>query len=176
LSLNLAALLVSAENVTREVALTEADQHSDRSQSCADAALSDEIPFMLPLTPITGMSVQQLPPAALAYLGDAVYELYIRRFYLLPPKRLQSYHGQVVAQVRAERQADHLRSLTPSLTASELELVKRGRNAATGRPKRVDPSIYQQATSLETLIGYLYLTNPPRLAQLLAQLEFDPPL
>lgn len=130
---------------------------------------------MLPLAPLSEVSIQQLPPAALAYLGDAVYELYVRRFYLLPPKRLQSYHGQVVAQVRAERQADHLRSLTPSLTESELNLLKRGRNAATGHPKRIDPSIYQQATSLETLIGYLYLTNPQRLAQLLAQLELDPP-
>ncbi|XGV99509.1 MAG: Mini-ribonuclease 3 [Leptolyngbya sp. BL-A-14] len=119
--------------------------------------------------------MQQLTPAALAYLGDAVYELYVRRFYLLPPKRLQSYHGQVVAQVRAERQAEHLRSLIPFLTVSEVELVKRGRNAATGHPKRIDPSIYQQATSLETLIGYLYLTNPQRLAQLLAHLELDSP-
>lgn len=130
---------------------------------------------MLPLTPLAWMSIQQLPPAALAYLGDAVYELYVRHFYLLPPKRLQSYHSQVVAQVRAERQADHLRSLMPSLTGPELELLKRGRNAANARPKRVDASVYQQATSLETLLGYLYLTNPPRLAQLLAQLELDPP-
>ncbi|MBW4578055.1 MAG: ribonuclease III [Tildeniella nuda ZEHNDER 1965/U140] len=130
---------------------------------------------MLSFPPLVETSLQQLPPAALAYLGDAVYELYVRRLYLLPPKRLQSYHVQVVAQVRAERQAEHLRSLMPSLTESELELVKRGRNAATGRPKRVDPSVYQQATSLETLIGYLYLTNPTRLAQLLAQLELDTP-
>ena len=125
---------------------------------------------MLPTVPI-----QQLAPAALAYLGDAVYELYIRRAYLMPPKRLQAYHDQVVAQVRAERQADHLRSLIPLLTEPELDILKRGRNAATGHPKRVDPSIYQQATSLETLVGYLYLTDPHRLAQLLARLELQPP-
>ena len=169
---------MNAENVKREVALTQTNQPDtapgDRSQPCVALALPDAFPAGLSLMPPAEMSIQQLPPAALAYLGDAVYELYVRHFYLLPPKRLQSYHGQVVAQVRAERQADHLRSLTPSLTAFELELVKRGRNAATGRPKRVDPSVYQQATSLETLIGYLYLTNPPRLAQLLAQLKLDP--
>ncbi|WP_245940155.1 Mini-ribonuclease 3 [Stenomitos frigidus] len=167
---------MNAERARREVALTDTDKHGDRSQSLADPALPDELPFMLPLAPLAVMSIQQLPPAALAYLGDAVYELYVRRFYLLPPKRLQSYHSQVVAQVRAERQADHLRSLMPSLTETELEFVKRGRNAATGRPKRVDLSVYQQATSLETLIGYLYLTNPQRLVQLLAQLEFDRPI
>lgn len=118
--------------------------------------------------------LQQLSPAALAYLGDAVYELYIRTCYVLPPKRLQSYHDSVVAQVRAESQARQLKSLQPYLTETELEILRRGRNASTGRPRRIDPEIYQQATSLETLIGYLYLTDPQRLNQLLAHLELDP--
>jgi ribonuclease-3 family protein len=118
--------------------------------------------------------IQQVSPAFLAYLGDAVYELYIRTCYLLPPRRLCDYHHQVVAQVRAESQANHLRSLEPHLTAPELEILRRGRNAATGKPRRLAPEIYQQATSLETLIGYLYLTNPQRLTQLLAHLELDP--
>ncbi|MDX2216629.1 MAG: ribonuclease III domain-containing protein [Oculatellaceae cyanobacterium bins.114] len=117
-----------------------------------------------------------MPPAALAYIGDAVYELYIRAYYLMPPKRLQVYHKQVVDQVRAEGQARHLRSLEPHLTAIELDIIKRGRNAATNRPKRVDPDVYQQATGLEALIGYLYLTDLHRLMHLLAQLEFEVPL
>ncbi|WP_421656628.1 Mini-ribonuclease 3 [Leptothermofonsia sp. ETS-13] len=115
--------------------------------------------------------VQQLSPAALAYLGDAVYELYVRRQKLFPPKRIQTYHQHVVARVRAESQASDLRSLLPHLSSTELEMVRRGRNAATGRPKRIDLETYQQATSLETLIGYLYLTDPQRLTQLLSQLE-----
>jgi ribonuclease-3 family protein len=110
----------------------------------------------------------------LAYLGDAVYELYIRTYYLLPPKRISDYHNQVVTQVRAESQANHLRSLKPLLTAPELEILRRGRNAATASPRRLDPEIYQQATSLETLMGYLYLTDPQRLTELLAHLELDP--
>jgi ribonuclease-3 family protein len=119
-------------------------------------------------------SIQQMSPASLAYLGDAVYELYIRTWYLLPPKRLCDYHQQVVAQVRAESQANMLRSLKPYLTAPELEILRRGRNAATGTPRRLSPKIYQQATSLETLLGYLYLTDPERLTQLLAHLDLDP--
>ncbi|MGF1673153.1 MAG: ribonuclease III domain-containing protein, partial [Rivularia sp. (in: cyanobacteria)] len=55
----------------------------------------------------------------------------------------------------------------------ELEIVRRGRNAATGRPKRVDAHTYQQATSLETLIGYLYLTNTERLSELLQKLIME---
>jgi ribonuclease-3 family protein len=117
--------------------------------------------------------VNQLSPAALAYLGDTVYELYIRTCYLLPPKRSQSYHNEVVAQVRAESQAKHLLALSPHLTATELEIVRRGRNAASGCPRRLAPEIYQQATSFETLIGYLYLTNPERLSQMLSLLDFN---
>lgn len=119
--------------------------------------------------------IQQVSPASLAYLGDAVYELYIRTCYVLPPRRLRDYHHQVVAQVRAESQASHLRSLKPHLTESEIEILRRGRNAVTGCPQRLDPTTYQQATSLETLMGYLYLTDPQRLTQLLAHLEIDPP-
>jgi ribonuclease III family protein len=122
---------------------------------------------------ISRSELQQLSPAALAYLGDAVYELYVRMHYLLPPKRLDSYHGSVVGQVRAEMQALHLRSLAPHLTDNEVEIVRRGRNAATGRPKRVDPETYQQATSLETLIGYLHLTDEARLNELLQKLNLE---
>ncbi len=122
---------------------------------------------------LTGQQVQQLSPAALAYLGDAVYELYVRSQYLLPPKRLQTYHHQVVARVRAEGQALDLRSLEPYLTISECDLVRRGRNAACSRPKRVSSQTYQQATGLEMLVGYLYLTDPQRLGELLAHIDLE---
>jgi ribonuclease-3 family protein len=118
--------------------------------------------------------VQQLSPIALAYVGDAVYELYMRVYFLLPPKRIQDYHQQVVAQVRAERQALQLRSLQPHLNSLELDILRRGRNAATNKPKRLDAATYQQATSLETLIGYLYLSDPARLVYLLSQLSLSP--
>ncbi|GAA6621398.1 Mini-ribonuclease 3 [Scytonema sp. NUACC26] len=117
--------------------------------------------------------LQLISPTALAYLGDAVYELYIRRFYLLPPQRPEAYHHLVVSQVRAETQAEILQSLYPYLRSTELEIVRKGRNAATGRPKRLDPVTYQQASSLETLIGYLYLSDFQRLAELLQKLQLE---
>ncbi len=126
---------------------------------------------LMNLTPMNPAQIQQVSPAALAYIGDAVYELYIRTSYLLPPKTAYAYHQLVVAQVRAEAQALQLTSLTAYLTPIELEIVRRGRNAANRPPKRVDAEIYGRATSLETLIGYLYLTNFPRLSQLLQKLN-----
>ena len=125
------------------------------------------------LTPMNLAQIQQVSPAALAYIGDAVYELYIRTNYLLPPKTAYAYHQLVVAQVRAETQALQLDCLRDCLTLAELEIVRRGRNAANRPPKRVDAEIYGRATSLETLIGYLYLTNFPRLSQLLQKLNLQ---
>ena len=118
--------------------------------------------------------IEQLSPTALAYIGDVVYELYVRTYYLLPRKRIVDYHNQVVAKVRAEAQANYLQDLQPHLTCSEKELLRRGRNAAAGKPRRLSPQTYQQASSLETLIGYLYLTDPRRLDELLEKLDLSP--
>ncbi|MDX2241239.1 MAG: ribonuclease III domain-containing protein [Leptolyngbyaceae cyanobacterium bins.302] len=138
----------------------------------SQVALNGQLFPAINLPLLSAAQIQQLSPAALAYIGDAVYELFIRHYYLLPPQRIQAYHQQVVAQVRAEAQARHLQTLIPQLTAIETAWLKRGRNAVTSRPRRVDADIYQQATSLETLVGYLYLTNPQRLMELLSSLDF----
>lgn len=117
--------------------------------------------------------IDRLSPIALAYLGDAVFELYVRTQFLLPPKRMANYHSQVVTQVRAESQAIHLASLLPNLTDAEKEILRRGRNACVTKPRRLDRQTYQQATGLEALIGYLHLTNPQRLQELFAKLDFN---
>ncbi|GEM_PF-373772 len=119
---------------------------------------------------LTSQQVQELSPTALAYLGDAVYELYVRGLFLTPPKRIQAYHRQVVSLVRAEQQAAHIEQLTPLLTAAEKDILRRGRNASGRGPRRIDGPTYQQATGFETLVGYLYLTDPDRLADLLSQI------
>ncbi|MEL7008264.1 MAG: ribonuclease III domain-containing protein [Cyanobacteria bacterium J06629_2] len=119
------------------------------------------------------VQIERLSPIALAYIGDAVFELYVRTKFLMPPKRMASYHSQVVTQVRAESQAIHLSSLLPDLSDAEKEILRRGRNACVAKPRRLDRQTYQQATGLEALIGYLHLTNPQRLAELLAKLDFD---
>ena len=148
---------------SEEELLDGQDEQGKQSLSWNQALLATTAPFQQ----ISLSQVQKISPSALAYLGDAIYELYVRMFYLLPLQRSGIYHRLVVEQVRAETQALHLRSLIPHLRDTELEIVRRGRNAATGRPKRLNPEIYQQATSLETLIGYLYLTDYQRLTELL---------
>jgi len=109
----------------------------------------------------------------LAYVGDAVYELYVRRAFLDPPRRLSDHHRVVVEQVRAERQAKHLSDIEPRLSDAELDIVRRGRNAAGRAPRRADRQTYQRATSLEALIGYLYLCNSSRLEEVLGWLDLS---
>lgn len=115
---------------------------------------------------ISDEHLKQLSPTALAYVGDAVYELFIRCHYLTPPNRIRMHHQRVVGEVKAETQAAYLNIWEPTLEPIELDIVRRGRNAASGKPKRVSLDIYKRATGFEALVGYLYLTNQPRLTEL----------
>lgn len=124
--------------------------------------------------PHRDLPLDRLSPLALAYVGDAVYELYVRSKLLIPPKRIAEYHHQVVTQVRAEAQAHYLEMLEPHLSANEKDIVRRGRNAVTKKPRRISRKIYQQASSLETLIGYLYLTDGDRLKYLFTKIKIIP--
>lgn len=114
--------------------------------------------------------LSQISPSALAYIGDAVYELHIRTCYLLPPKKIADYHHQVVDKVRAETQALYLQQIYPLLKDSERDLVRRGRNAVNKAPRRLPLQTYQAASGFETLLGYLYICDRDRLEFLLSQL------
>lgn len=123
---------------------------------------------------LSDAQLRSLSPLALAYLGDAVYELFVRRCYLTPPQRIRGYHQAVVNHVRAEQQAHYLQLLTPYLTEDEADIVRRSRNAVSGRKPRASLQDYQQATGLEALVGYLYLKNPERLVEMLGYLPLSP--
>lgn len=112
-----------------------------------------------------------LSPISLAYIGDAVFELYVRSRLLVPAKRIRDYHQQVVAQVKAEQQSEFVDRLTPHLTTDEKDILRRGRNATTGRSRRADAKHYQKATGFEALIGYLYLSDRERMLSLLTLLN-----
>ncbi|MFL0781793.1 MAG: ribonuclease III domain-containing protein, partial [Prochlorococcus sp.] len=86
-------------------------------------------------------------------------------------RRSADLHNAVVAVVKAEAQARALALLEPHLNESERDLVRRGRNRAGKGPRRGDPAIYAKATGFETMVGWLFLQNPARLAQLLDQLD-----
>ena len=127
----------------------------------------------LEIAKLTDDQLRVISPLALAYIGDAVYELFIRSQFLFPPQRVQSFHRQVVSHVRAEQQACYLEYLRPHLTEAEADILRRGRNAVSSRKQRASLQDYQQATALEALIGYLYLTDPQRLADIFSHLPLN---
>lgn len=105
--------------------------------------------------------INMLSPLTWAYVGDCVYELYIRTDLVnktkLKPHKL---HIETIKYVKAKAQADILKRIEKNLTEKELEIVRRGRNAENHHlPKNADPADYMYSTAFEGLIGYLYLTK-----------------
>jgi ribonuclease-3 family protein len=97
----------------------------------------------------------------LAYLGDAVYELYIRKYVVdTGSVHADRLHSAAVGFVRAEAQAMVCRSIADDLPEDERDLVRRARNRRVGSgPKNADPMDYKWATAFEALLGYYYLSG-----------------
>ena len=105
--------------------------------------------------------VNLLSPLTWAYVGDAIYELYIRTNLVnktkLKPHKL---HIESIKYVKAKAQADILKRLMDDLTEEEKDIVRRARNAENHHlPKNADPEDYMYSTAFEGLIGFLYLSK-----------------
>lgn len=95
---------------------------------------------------------------ALAYMGDAVFELLIRRKMMEKGNQhVGKLHQQTIKLVCAHAQSENMALLEPHLTEEELDVYKRGRNAAGRVPKNADLVEYRRATGFEALFGWLYL-------------------
>ncbi|MBO5249065.1 MAG: Mini-ribonuclease 3 [Clostridia bacterium] len=105
--------------------------------------------------------IRQISVPALAYLGDCVIELCVRR-HLVEKGLSTSAHLNAAAldYVRAPVQAEAMKRLLPHLTAEEEAYFRRGRNLGHSNvPKRATVSEYRAATGMEALFGYLHLTQ-----------------
>lgn len=119
---------------------------------------------------------EQISAPALAYIGDAVYDLYIRGKLISEGIRnTGKLHRSAVGYVKAAEQRKAYENIIKLLTERELQIAKRGRNANMGSiPKNANPSDYSHATAFETLLGYLYLkNNEERLLEILMEATGD---
>jgi len=117
------------------------------------------------------MNKKQLNTTALAFIGDAVYEIYVREHVIKSGQtNADKLHQMAVAYVKAESQAKIGKAIFDELSEDEQALFKRARNRkTTSKPKNVDPVLYKLATAFEALIGHLYLTgNKERLDEIIA--------
>ena len=115
----------------------------------------------------------QSSPAVLAYVGDAVYELHIRRMLAINSSgKINVLHRQAVDLVNASTQAKLFHYLDEHfLSEEEKNMARRGRNYKSGHvPKNADVVDYRYSTGLECLIGYLHLKGEDeRVAELISQ-------
>lgn len=107
------------------------------------------------------VKLRNLNGEALAYAGDAVYELYVRRMLLESgTTRVNNLHRRATEYVKAASQAKAIKEMFPELTEKEQALVKRARNHRFhSKAKNADPVTYKWATAFEALVGYLYLAG-----------------
>ncbi|EIJ80039.1 ribonuclease III [Bacillus methanolicus PB1] len=105
----------------------------------------------------------QLNSLALAYMGDAVFEKYVR-YHLLQSGKVKPHdlHRESTKYVSAKAQSQIIHQLLENgeLSDHEVAVVKRGRNAKSGTvPKNTDVQTYRYSTAFEALLGYLFLSK-----------------
>ena len=114
-----------------------------------------------------------MSPLVLAYIGDTVYDLYVRTQLLLTcDATAHGLHVMATKRVCARAQAEAVQRILPTLSEDEQYIFRRGRNSHMGTvPKHAQMSDYRAATGLEALLGYLYLKGEDdRLNELMGQM------
>ena len=126
--------------------------HSDKTD--VGSGLLESWPIMI------NKGWQEVNILVLAYLGDAVFELWVRKHLLeLGIAKVEEMHRRAIDYVRAKNQAGILRIIQQELDETEKDVVRRGRNAKAHHPRNVDVITYKHATAFEALVGYWYLTD-----------------
>ena len=115
-------------------------------------------------------------PLVLAYIGDSIYEVYVRNRIIKENPDLPAYklHKVAIGFVKAHAQSESIEHILPILTEEEEEVYKRGRNAKSPTvPKNADVTEYRRATGFEALIGFLYLDGQSERLEYLMMNAFD---
>lgn len=107
------------------------------------------------------MDIREYDIKALAYIGDAVYELYVRKHIMENShEQVNKLHKKAIKYVSAKAQAHVIALLENKFTDEEQAIFRRGRNATSNTvPKNTDVITYKIATGFEAVVGYLYLNN-----------------
>ncbi len=120
---------------------------------------------------LTKEECKRLNPVTLAFVGDAVYALYVReRIVKTSGGKVADFQRASAKILSAHGQSEFLNELLPLFTEEETEIFHRGRNAKKNtKSKNAAPIEYNRSTGLEAVIGFLYLTeNTERIKELLS--------
>ncbi len=120
------------------------------------------------------MNINEVNPGVLAYIGDAVYEVKIRKYLIKKSVNVNKLQKLATDYVSANAQSKILESLLKKeiLTKEELYTIGRARNyKPNSKPKYVDIKTYKKATALEALFGMLYLEkNTKRIKEIMKEI------
>ena len=107
------------------------------------------------------IDVNQMSPLVWAYMGDSVYEQFIREYLVKNTKyKPHKLHIEATKFVKASAQAEILKKIEAILTEEEKDIVRRTRNTENHHvAKNASVQDYMYATAFEGLVGYLYLTK-----------------
>lgn len=124
------------------------------------------------------MEIKEINALTLAYLGDSVYEIYIRKYLISKGiSKVKELQEEAIKYVSANGQAKYLKELLEKnfFNEEEVTIITRGRNHKGSRhPKGCDIVTYKHATGFETLIGHLYLENKiDRIEEIMKEITGD---
>jgi ribonuclease-3 family protein len=122
-----------------------------------------------------GLPPEQLSPLTLAFVGDAVYEAYIRtRLAKDVNMQVAKLHKMAIRYVSAVAQSAIVHAIEGEFTEEEINVYKRGRNAHSHTSaKNADITDYRHATGFEALIGYLYLKKDSNRLDKILEMSYD---
>lgn len=140
--------------------LNEPKQHNSHDENYYNSIEID-----LRLFPDPNVIPDEMSIDSLAYLGDAVFNLYAK-LHILADVKVTDLHRRSNKYVSREGQSKLLKSVLHLLNEKEKRIVQRGINSKGAR-KHGNDRLYMESTGFEALIGYLYLTNKKRLSELL---------
>jgi len=115
--------------------------------------------------------MQELSIRSYAYIGDAVYEVFIREKTILYTPKPDELHKVTSSLVNAQFHAGLLEKIQDFISEDEKEVVRRARNLSVTTSRRTNQTLHRLSTAFEALIGHLYLNNKPRLQELFTFIE-----
>ena len=123
--------------------------------------MEESIKYLKEQFELKEIDIRTYSPLTLAYIGDAIYDLFIRTIIVGEGNcQANKLHKKVSALVKATKQSEMIKKLKIHLTEEERHIYKRGRNAKSNRvAKNASTADYRRATGFEAVMGYLYLTN-----------------
>ncbi len=137
-----------------EESVNNSGYSDEKDSQSIDSMIEDE--FMSPREVSSKYS-----PLALAYIGDSIYDLMVKKhFVLLSNMQPEKYHKKVTSIVSANAQSAFIDEYIVKLTDDELSVYKRGRNSSPHtKAKNASLESYLKATGFEAVLGYLYLSG-----------------